>query len=168
MNEAQALFAIFHNFVDRPVGEAIERLVREGDDAELFRINALAFAARHGLDEESTIAGFLHAASIGLFEISWNILCPGCGGVLDTNASLKTVKKDEYVCALCAAGYEATLDELVEVTFTINPRIRRVPAHTPHDLPVGDYLKHVYWGSGLDLPENYDEVFDAMIIDEDD
>jgi class 3 adenylate cyclase len=165
MNEAQALFTIFRNFADTQVGAAIESVVTEGDDEELFRINPLAFAGRRGLDEEQVIAGFLHAASIGLFEISWNVLCPGCGGVLDTNASLRTVRKDEYVCALCAAGYEPTLDELVEVTFTVSPRIRRIPAHTPDDLSVGQYLKQIYWSSGLDLPENYDELIDSMVID---
>ena len=63
--------------------------------------------AVYGLDEEKTIAAFLHAARIGVFDLSWNVLCPGCGGVLDANATLKSVHADEYNCALCAAGYEA-------------------------------------------------------------
>jgi hypothetical protein len=25
----------------------------------------------------------LHATRVGLFDLSWNVLCPGCGGVLD-------------------------------------------------------------------------------------
>ena len=65
--------------------------------------------------------------------MSWNVLCPGCGGVLDANATLKTVDRSEYNCALCAAGYEPTLDEMVEVTFTVSPRVRRIAAHDPHD-----------------------------------
>ena len=85
------------------------------------------------------IAAFLHATRIGMFEISWNVLCPGCGGVLDTNATLKTVQKDEYVCSLCAAGYSPTLDEMVEVTFTVSPRVRKIAAHTPHELPLAEY-----------------------------
>ncbi len=88
--------------VDPAAIDAIETLVAKGPDHHLCRINALAFAARHGLDEERTIAAFLHAAQIGMFDMSWNVLCPGCGGVLDSNATLKTVQKDEYVCALCA------------------------------------------------------------------
>ena len=71
------------------------------------------------------IAAFLHAARIGLFEMSWNVLCPGCGGVLDANATLKTCDREEYDCALCAAGYEPTLDEMVEVT------LHREPARAP-------------------------------------
>ena len=131
MSEARDLFALLRQSADGHVVDAIERLVAEGEDHQLCRINALAFAARHGLDEEKVVAAFLHAARIGLFDMSWNVLCPGCGGVLDTNATLKTVQKEEYVCALCAAGYEPTLDEMVEVTFTVSPRVRRIAAHNP-------------------------------------
>ena len=166
MNEAANLFSILRNFADRSVADAIDRSVEQGSDRELCRINALAFAERNGLEEERTIAGFLHAASIGLFEISWNVLCPGCGGVLDTNASLKTVIKEEYVCALCADGYSPTLDEMVEVTFTVSPRVRRIAGHNPHDLPVLEYLRQMYWGSGLDLPEDdYEQVMEDLIIE---
>jgi hypothetical protein len=86
-------------------------------------------------------------------KLSWNVLCPGCGGVLGANATLKSVRADEYNCALCAAGYEATLDEMVDVTFTISPRIRRIAAHDPHTLPHWEYYRQVFWGSHVDLPE---------------
>jgi class 3 adenylate cyclase len=166
MNESASLFEILRNFVDQPVADTIEQVVQDGSDRDLCRINALAFAEKHSLDEERTIAGFLHAASIGLFEISWNVLCPGCGGVLDTNASLKTVIKEEYICALCAAGYAPTLDELVEVTFTVSPRVRRIAGHNPHELPLLEYLRQMYWGSGVDLPEeNYKEIMETMVLD---
>ena len=78
-----------------------KHLVREAPDRALCRINVLDFAAKNGLDEEAVIAAFLHAARLGLFELSWNVLCPGCGGVLDASATLKTVDREEYHCA-CA------------------------------------------------------------------
>ena len=166
MSDTSALFDVLRKSVDAPVANAIEQLVAEGSDRDLCRVNVLAFAARNQLDEERAIAGFLHAASLGIFDISWNVLCPGCGGVLDSNATLKTVVKDEYVCALCAEGYEATLDELVEVTFTVSPRVRRIAAHSPHELPYSEYLRQMYWGSGVDLPvENYMDVIDDMTIE---
>lgn len=155
----------FRNFVDASVADAVECAIAEGSDRDLCRINALAFADRHKLDPEKTIAGFLHAASLGMFDISWNVLCPGCGGVLDTNASLRSVLKEEYVCALCASGYEATLDELVEVTFTVNPRLRRIAGHTPHELPINEYLRQMYWSSGVDLPEDFDALMEEMAVD---
>lgn len=153
MADAVALFGLLRDACDHEVAAAIEAAIRSGKDADLLRINVPAFAARHALDEEKVISGFLHAAALGIMDLSWNVLCPGCGGVLDTNASLKTVVRTEYTCALCAADYAPTLDELVEVTFTVSPGLRRIAGHRPHDLPLRDYLCGIYWGSGVDVTE---------------
>jgi hypothetical protein len=156
------LFSALRQTADAEVVSAIEALVRDAPDRQLSRINALAFAARTGLDEDRVIAAFLHAARLGLFELSWNVLCPGCGGVLDAGSSLKTVDQAEYACALCAAGYEPTLDEMVEVTFTVSPRVRRIAAHSPDQLPASEYMRQIFWSSGIDVP---DDAF-ARMIDE--
>ena len=94
MSEADALFTALRQASDAESAAAVERLVRDGPDHALNRVNALAFAQAAGIDEEKAIAAFLHAAHIGLFELSWNVLCPGCGGVLDANA---TLYQDEFL-----------------------------------------------------------------------
>lgn len=166
MSDAQALFATLRQSANLAEVTAIERLVQDAPDRELSRVNPLAFAAVNGLDEEGAIAAFLHAARIGLFDLSWNVLCPGCGGVLEAGTSLKTVRRDEYACALCAAGYEPTLDEMVEVTFTVSPRIRRIAAHDPNGLPIVEYLRQIHWGSGMDLPkESLDELIQNVTLE---
>src|SRR2546423_10753840 len=137
----------------KPVS-AIEELIHEAPDRELCRINAVAVAAKHQLDEDDVIAAFLHGARLGIFDMSWNILCPACGGVLDSGATLKTVKQAEYRCVLCAIGCEPTLDEIVEVTFTISPRVRRIAAHDPGTLPWIEYYRQIFWSSGVDLPDD--------------
>ena len=76
----------------------------------------------HGLDEEQTIGGFVHAARLGLFDMSWNMLCPSCGGVIEAGAALKSLSQPQYYCSFCTVDCEPTLDKLVEVTFTVNPR----------------------------------------------
>jgi class 3 adenylate cyclase len=136
---------------------AIEKLIQAGTDRELCRVNALAFAAQHKLNEDDVIAAFVHAARLGIFDMSWNILCPACGGVLDSGATLKTVKQAEYKCVLCAIGHEPTLDEIVEVTFTVSPRVRRIAAHDPETLPWIEYYRQVFWSSVVDFPD--DETF---------
>jgi len=152
--ETDSLFnALRQSAKAKPVS-AIERLIQDGPDRELCRINSLAFAARHSLDEDDVIAAFLHGARLGLFDMSWNILCPACGGVLDSGATLKTVKQGEYRCVLCATSREPTLDEIVEVTFTISPRVRRIAAHDPGTLPWIQYYRQIFWSSGVDLPDD--------------
>ncbi len=166
MTEAQTLFAALRQSADPDVVSAIEALVRDAPDHRLNRINALAFAAKTGLNEDRVIGAFLHAARLGLFELSWNVLCPGCGGVLDAGASLKTVNQAEYGCALCAAGYEPTLDEMVEVTFTVTARTRRIAAHSPNDLPGLQYYRQMFWSSGIDLADDaFEKVIDEISLE---
>jgi class 3 adenylate cyclase len=165
MSEDQKLITVLRQSADSDIVDHIEHLIRDAPDHELNRINVLAFAAKRHLDEESTIAAFLHAARLGIFEMSWNVLCPGCGGVMDAGASLKSLRQEEYSCALCAAGYEPTLDEMVEVTFTVSPRVRRIAAHEPDTLPMPEYLRQIFWSSGVDLPENFEQLLDEIVID---
>jgi class 3 adenylate cyclase len=165
MNERNALFSSLEQSTDPRVVSRIEGLVAHGADRDLNRINVLAFAAAHGLDEEATIAAFLHAARIGAFDMAWNVLCPGCGGVLDTSATLKSVQQETYHCSLCAAGYEPTLDEMVEVTFTVSPRVRRIAAHDPARLPPLEYYRQIFFGSGVDLPANFEERFRRVLLE---
>jgi class 3 adenylate cyclase len=167
MSDPQPLFAVLRESADAASACAIEQHVRDAPDRDLSRINVLDFAARYGLDEERVIGAFLHGARLGLFEMSWNVLCPGCGGVLDSNATLKSVRRDEYACALCAAGYEPTLDEMVEVVFTVSPRVRRVAAHDPGTLPFHEYMRQIFWGSGIDLPDDaaFERLLEEIVVD---
>src|SRR6266853_3003819 len=153
-DETKRLFTVLRQSAKPEAVSAIEKLIEDAPDRELCRINALSFAAEHKLDEENVIAAFLHGARLCIFDVSWNILCPGCGGVLDSGTTLKTVNQAEYRCALCAAGYEPTLDEIVEVTFTISPRVRRIAAHDPGTLPWIEYYRQIFWSSGVDLPDD--------------
>jgi class 3 adenylate cyclase len=164
-SEADSLFATLRQSAQPQAVAAIERLVKEAPDADLCRINALAFAHRHDLDEEKVIGAFLHAARMGLFELSWNVLCRACGGVLDANTSLKGVHAKTYNCAFCAAGYEPTLDETVEVTFTVTPRVRRIAAHDPGSLSFYEYIRQLFFGSGLDLPDDYVPLMEKIMLD---
>src|SRR6266568_4533024 len=167
MSDAEPLFTILRQSADADAVAAIERLVRDAPDRALNRLNVLDFAAKNGLNEERAVAALLHAARLGLFDMSWNVLCPGCGGVLDANATLQSVNRDEYHCAFCAAGYEPTLDEMIEVTFTVNPRVRRIAAHDPGTLPIWDYYRQIFWGSGVDLPDDdtFARLMQEVILD---
>ena len=129
MAEATALWELLRQTAEPSVADALKSAVETGSDRSLNRVNPLAFAAERGLNEEAAIGSLVHAARLGLFDMSWNMLCPGCGGVLETAAALKTLNRDHYFCAFCVQDSEPTLDQLVEVTFTVNPRIRRIGAH---------------------------------------
>jgi class 3 adenylate cyclase len=166
MSDTEAQFSILRQTADPAVADAIVHLIEQGEDHWLNRINVLDFSRRAGLDEERVISGFLHASRLGLFDLTWNVLCPGCGGVLDAHSTLKSLRHDDYNCALCAAGYEASVDEQVEVAFTVSPRVRRIAAHDPNSLPFWEYFKQIFWSSGIDLnTESFAALTEEVTLD---
>jgi len=165
MSDAENLFGVLRQSVDSDVVAAMEALVRDAPDHELARINVLDFARKKNFNEERVIAAFVHAARLGLFEMSWNVLCPSCGGVLDANATLKSVRSDQYHCAFCTVNVEPTLDDMVEVAFTVSARLRRIGAHDPDTLPPFEYLRQVFLGSGVDLPSDAERRFQDIALE---
>ena len=53
----------------------LEDMVLDAPDHALNKINALDLAAKEGLDEERVIAALLNAVRLGIFEMSWNVMC---------------------------------------------------------------------------------------------
>jgi class 3 adenylate cyclase len=153
MSDFHSLYSVLKQTADPQVADAIQNLVETGADHELNRINLVDFSAKRGLDEERVISGFLHASRLGIFDLTWNVLCPGCSGVLGAHDTLKQLRPEDYHCGLCAAGYEPSIDDQVEVAFTVSPRVRRIAAHDPHTLPSWDYWRQIFWSSGIDINE---------------
>ena len=165
-DEARARFQVLRQSADAGVAAALEDLARTGSDRANNRINALEFATSRNLNQDRVLSAFVHASRLGLFDMSWNLLCPGCGGVLDANATLKSLDKNDYPCAICASDYSPTLDEMVEVSFTVNPRVRRIQAHDPDRLPMMEYLRQMFWSSGMDVAEeDFEPVLQKVMME---
>jgi class 3 adenylate cyclase len=165
MNEAETLFATLRQSSDGGVVDMLERMVRHAPDHALNKINALDLAASQGVGEEQLIAALLKAVGLGIFEMTWNVMCPSCAGVLSANRSLKTLDREQYSCAFCAAGYETTLDNLVEVIFTVSPRVRKIAAHNPDQLSVTEYYRQIFWSSAIDLPADLDKLLREVTLE---
>jgi class 3 adenylate cyclase len=166
MSELDAQFSVLKKTADPAVADAIADLIENGEDHDLNRINVLDFSRRNSFDEEQVISGFLHASRLGLFDLTWNVLCPGCSGVLDAHDTLKSLRSDDYHCGLCACGYEPSVDEQVEVAFTVSPKVRRIAAHDPNTLPLWEYYKQVFWSSGIDLDRrSFDALTEEVALD---
>ena len=134
-----------------PAVALLERHVETAPPEELARVNPLAFAEAHGLQAAEAIDLFLHASRLGLFDLNWNVLCHACGGILETSAHLQQ-GADEPNCSLCAIKVRPTLDEMFEVSFTVSPAVRPIPAHHPESLPIWDYMRQIYFSHALKMP----------------
>src|SRR5436853_7034497 len=107
-----------------------ETLIRSDDDLSLYRINPLAFARDRVISEAESIALFLHATRSGLFDMSWDVVCPQSGMVLDRFGGLRTLRT-HYVCGLCDVTGHTDLDDFIEVTFTVSPLLRQLRFQDP-------------------------------------
>jgi hypothetical protein len=165
MSEAETLFAALRQSSGDDAVAMLERMVRDAPDHALNKINALDLAAKEGIGEERVIAALLNAVGLGIFEMSWNVMCPSCAGVISANKSLKTLDREQYHCAFCAAGYETTLDNLVEVTFTVSPRVRKIAAHDPDTLPAAEYYRQIFWSSAIDLPADLEKLLREVTLE---
>ncbi|MBR1247051.1 adenylate/guanylate cyclase domain-containing protein [Bradyrhizobium sp. AUGA SZCCT0169] len=165
MSETETLFAALRQSADETIVDVIERMVRDAPDHALNKMNALEIATKQGLDEERVIATLLNAVGLGMFEMTWNVMCPSCAGVLSANRSLKTLNSAQYNCAFCAAGYETTLDNLVEVTFTVSPRVRKIAAHSPDELSAAEYYRQIFWSSAIDLPGDVEKLLGEVTLE---
>ena len=131
--------------------EKLESLIREGSDYELFRINPIRFAADRGLTEHDAIDVFLHGSKSGMFQMEWDLVCPTCGDSVESFRSLNKVNSHFY-CTLCDLNSEATLDDYIQVNFTISPEIRDISYHRPEALSIEDYHLRYHFNQNASIP----------------
>jgi class 3 adenylate cyclase len=144
-------FAALVQLAEPAVVRAIAELVETGADYALHRINVVDFAAARDLSVDRVVDAFVHASKLGLFDMSWNLLCPGCGGLLDASAGVRGMRAS-YDCNLCATAYTPTLDDMVEVSFTVSPSVRRIRAHDPDSLEPTEFYREMFFNQGLVVP----------------
>ena len=117
----------------------LEALLREGDDAALFRVNPFTLAKQRDLDPGEAVDLLLHAAAQGLFEMDWLLVCPRCACAVESFARLRAVLR-QFRCPECRNEYEAAMDDFIAVYFTVSPRIRAIRHHRPETLDPFDYM----------------------------
>jgi class 3 adenylate cyclase len=117
----------------------LEALIHTNEDYNLFRINPIQFATERGIAETEAIDLFLHSAKLGLFEIEWHLVCATCGNVVESFRNMHKLHST-YICNQCAFETTATLDDYIQISFTISSSIRDIAFHHPESLSADDLL----------------------------
>lgn len=112
--------------------DSFQSFLERAPDEALFRMSPLRYAADHGLPEQRAIDLFLHATHVGILEFAWGVLCPGCMGFLTTPGGLRGLQKRH--CNFCDIDTDGSVDDRVEVGFTVAPSVRRIRFHSPDTL----------------------------------
>lgn len=113
--------------------QALRTFIETQPEEALFRVNPVTYAAERAMPEQRAIDLFVHAGRAGIFDLAWNVLCYGCGGYLQSGHALGELSAETH-CAVCDLSIEATLDDAVEVSFTVAPAIRSIRYHRPNEL----------------------------------
>ncbi len=127
----------------------LETLIRTADDAALFRVNPVQYAAEKGLSESEAIDLFLHSAKLGLLDMEWHMVCACCGQVFQNLRGVGDLHS-HFVCNICRMDNTVTLDDFIQVAFTLAPAIRPLTYHTPANLAPDDFLFRYRLALGLD------------------
>ena len=132
--------------------DAFAAFLDSAPDEALFRMSPLRYAAAQGIAEQEGIDLFLHATHAGILEFAWGVLCPGCLAFLTTAGGLRSLDKGKH-CNFCNIDIEGSIDDRVEVAFTVAPTVRRIRFHTPETLDLHQDGIRLYFSSSL-APES--------------
>lgn len=126
--------------IDSALAGDLVQYIREAPDTDLMRIRPYELADDRGVNRIDMLELCLHAARLGLLDVSWDILCPECRGAKSTAPTMANIERHVH-CASCNIDYEADFDRHIELTFHPNPGIKPVeravycvggPQNTPH------------------------------------
>ena len=51
------------------------------------------------------------------------------------------------------------------MTFTVSPRVRKIAAHNPDQLPAAEYYRQIFWSSAIDLPADLEELLQEVTLE---
>jgi class 3 adenylate cyclase len=107
----------------------LEAFLDSADELSLQRIRPYALADRWGVSRRAVLEMFLRATRAGIFDMSWDLLCPSCRGVAEGHSHLSEVRGASH-CNTCQIDFSANFDHNVEVVFRPNPSVRAAPLDT--------------------------------------
>lgn len=147
------------------IAEKLARFLKQASPQSLVHLRPLALAKELDVEGDEMVDACLVAASIGLFIIGWDILCPSCRAPAKSTATLSDLRRHAE-CEACEVDIDTRLGDSVEMIFRAHPEVRVVddrqyciggPENLPHvivqvrlkpmekmrlglELAVGDYL----------------------------
>lgn len=151
--------------VDPMIAEKLADFLKRSPPQPLSRIRPLELADTLRVEADSMLDTCLIAASEGLLELRWEVLCPTCRVSADSFDLLSDIQSHTR-CEACNVNFQSNIAEQIELVFRPHAEIRSVedavyciggPEHSPHvvaqvridaaermeldlSLDVGDYL----------------------------
>jgi len=130
---------------EREVVARFATFLAQAQDATVARMRPFEIADRLGVDRRTMLRLCLAATRSGLLNLSWSVLCTGCGGQKARLDGLEGLGATH--CDACDIRFDPLFDRSVEVTFDAKPLGRKVdvpvycfagPGASPHAVAQAD------------------------------
>jgi class 3 adenylate cyclase len=92
----------------------LESFLNEADELSLQRIRPYALADHWNENRRAVLEMFLRATRAGIFDMSWDLLCPSCRGTTEGHTNLGDVRGQSH-CNTCQIDFTVNFDHNIEV-----------------------------------------------------
>ena len=118
---------------DTQVIDQFAEFITTAPDEELFHMSPLRYAEHANAAQETAVDLFLYATHAGILDFNWGVLCPSCGAFLTKKSGLRWLHTKKH-CSLCQLDTTPSIDEQIEIAFTISPAVRSIRFHNVEKL----------------------------------
>ena len=127
---------------NRSLAQSCAKLLRSVADSFAARIRPIPLSEKLECSTEDALQLCLRGVEVGLFNMSWDVICPICRISASNAPSIERIQGHGH-CEVCNAGFEIDFSKSVEVIFSVHPEIRPIelktyciggPYHAPHVL----------------------------------
>jgi class 3 adenylate cyclase len=109
-----------HDLADR-----LARHITTAQEVDLVRIRPRMLAREWQVPVRHVAELCLDATRLGLLGLSWNLLCPRCGGAKASSDTLETLPKQAH-CPSCNIAYDGSFTRNIEISFRPAASIRSI------------------------------------------
>ena len=120
----------------------LENFIRTANDEDLFRVSPLQWAIQKNVEEYEAVDLFLYGAKAGLFYMGWHVICACCSRIGQSLRDLHNLESHS-TCKLCFRKGMPSLDDSVQVTFTLLPSVRSLRFHHPETLTLEEIVSSI-------------------------
>lgn len=124
---SQAVASLSQYGISTIVQEDFIAFLQSQDTRSLYHTNPRLVAKQLKLSERETLKVLVVALKSGIVTLNWDIQCPKCQGV-DFAANQLNKLTTWHTCPCCHYKHESDADQQVRVTFSIDERLRSLPA----------------------------------------
>ncbi len=160
---------------DQSMVEKLVSYLETSDDAGLFHIDVYSLAEQWKVNKKDLLELFIRGLHGGIFTMEWVYHCPNCGGLARETVSIHQATTTDY-CSACKVNFTNTVDENIEVFFSIHPGIKRISEKFKEryeQLVMNEVMTHKMfkWNNpssikGVDIIQNsvYRELFGDEVL----